>query len=128
MTRRFGDQTPAALLMVAPALVGLVLFVLLPFLAALVLAFTDLRLGSPLPVHFVGFKQFQQLLSHPDFPHALGNTFLFAILVVPIQTTLALGLALLLNQGLPGTRALRTLFFMPVVFPMSLVAVIWSLI
>jgi multiple sugar transport system permease protein len=128
VTRRFGDQTPTALLMVAPALGGLVLFVLLPFLAALVLAFTDLRLGSPLPVHFVGFKQFQQLLSHPDFPRALGNTFLFAVLVVPIQTTLALGLALLLNQGLPGTRAFRTLFFMPVVFPMSLVAVIWSLI
>ncbi len=48
--------------------------------------------------------------------------------MVPLQTALALGLALLLDQGLRGTLIYRTLFFMPVVFPMSLVAVVWLLI
>ncbi|MEW8190464.1 MAG: sugar ABC transporter permease [Candidatus Thiodiazotropha endolucinida] len=114
--------------MAIPALAGLLLFILLPFAAALALAFTDLRLGSPLPVKFVGFAQFVQLSNDLDFMRALLNNLLFAAVVVPLQTVLAFALALLLNQGLPGTVAFRTLFFMPVVFPMSLVSVIWSLI
>jgi multiple sugar transport system permease protein len=114
--------------MAIPALAGLLLFILLPFATALVLAFTDLRLGSPLAVNFVGFDQFIHLINDLDFLRALLNNLLFAAVVVPLQTALALALALLLNRGLPGTLAFRTLFFMPVVFPMSLVAVIWSLI
>lgn len=125
---RTSKQSATALLMAIPALAGLLLFILLPFAAALALAFTDLRLGSPLPVKFVGFGQFVQLFNDPDFMRALLNNLLFAAVVVPLQTVLALALALLLNQGLPGTVAFRTLFFMPVVFPMSLVSVIWSLI
>lgn len=128
MSRRLGDQTPVALLLAAPALLGLALFVLLPFLLALGLAFTNLRLGSPLPLEFVGLEQFRRIFSDPAFVHALGNNLLFAAVVVPLQTALALGLALLLNRGLKGTVFFRTLFFMPVVFPMSLVAVIWVLI
>ncbi|MBT2989249.1 MAG: sugar ABC transporter permease [Candidatus Thiodiazotropha sp. (ex Ctena orbiculata)] len=125
---RLNDQTTSALLLVTPALLGLLLFILLPFATALVLAFTDLRLGSPLAVNFVGTDQFLSLFNDPDFIRALLNNLLFAAVVVPLQTILALALALLLNRGLPGTVAFRTLFFMPVVFPMSLVAVIWSLI
>lgn len=125
---RFGDQTPTALLLAAPGLLGLTLFILVPFLMALALAFTNLRLGSPLPMTFVGFKQFQLIFSDPAFLRALVNNLLFALIVVPLQTALALGLALLLNRGLRGTVLLRTLFFMPVVFPMSLVAVVWILI
>jgi multiple sugar transport system permease protein len=128
MHKRINDQTASALLMALPALAGLLLFILLPFATALLLAFTDLRLGSPLPMQFVGLDQFAQLFDDPDFNRALLNNLLFAAVVVPLQTALALALALLLNQGLAGTVALRTLFFMPVVFPMSLVAVIWSLI
>jgi len=114
--------------MAAPALLGLALFVLLPFLLALALAFTNLRLGSPLPLEFIGLGQFRRIFTDPAFLHALGNNLLFAAVVVPLQTALALGLALLLNRGLKGTVLFRTLFFMPVVFPMSLVAVVWVLI
>ncbi|MES9971359.1 MAG: sugar ABC transporter permease [Candidatus Thiodiazotropha sp.] len=122
------DQRPIVLMMTIPALLGLLLFILLPFVAALVLAFTDLRLGSPLGVNFIGLDQFMHIFNDPGFLRALFNNLLFAAVVVPLQTALALTLALLLNRGLPGTVAFRTLFFMPVVFPMSLVAVIWSLI
>ena len=125
---RFGDQTPTALLLASPGVVGLTLFILVPFLMALVLAFTNLRLGSPLPLEFVGFKQFLRIFTNPGFLRALANNLLFAVVVVPLQTILALSLAILLNQRLGGTVIFRTLFFMPVVFPMSLVAVVWILI
>ncbi len=126
--RGLSDQTPTALLMAAPALLGLLLFLLLPFVLALCFSFTNLRLGSPLPLEFVGLKQFSRIFSDPGFLRALTNNLLFAIVVVPLQTALALGLALLLDQGLRGTLVYRTVFFMPVVFPMSLVAVVWLLI
>jgi multiple sugar transport system permease protein len=50
------DNTRIALMMAAPALVGLLLFVALPFLLAVILSFTNLRLGSPLPSSFWGLN------------------------------------------------------------------------
>jgi multiple sugar transport system permease protein len=121
-------QHRAGLLLSAPALAGLLVFVALPFALALAMAFTNLRLGSPLPVEFTGLRQFSRIFADPAFTRALLNNFLFALLAVPLQTALALGLALLLHQPLKGRALFRTLFFMPVVSPLSLVAVVWILI
>jgi multiple sugar transport system permease protein len=93
-----------------------------------VLAFTNLRLGSPLPLEYVGLEQFRRIFGDEAFHRALINNTAFALLVVPLQTVLALMLALLLNRPLTGMAWFRTLFFMPVVFPLSLVAVVWVLI
>jgi multiple sugar transport system permease protein len=122
------DDTRTALLMVAPALLGLLLFVAVPFLIAVILSFTNLRLGSPLPLQFLGLEQYRRVWLDPNFRQALLNNGLFALVMVPVQTALALGLALLLNRPLPGVTIFRTIFFMPVVFPMALVAVIWTII
>jgi len=111
-----------------PAAAGLGLFLALPFLLAVGLAFTNLRLGSPLPMEFVGWEQFRRLAQDPAFHRALLNNALFAAVVVPVQTGLALALALLLDRPLRARVLFRTLFFLPVVFPMSLVAVVWILI
>jgi multiple sugar transport system permease protein len=113
---------------VLPALLGLLLFVLIPFLLAVMLSFTNLRLGSPLPLEFVGFNQYRRIFADEAFTAALRNNALFALIVVPLQTALALLLALLVNHPLRGMTAFRTLFFMPVVFPLSLVAVVWILV
>jgi len=117
-----------AWLFVAPALFGLLLFVALPFVLAIALSFTNLRLGSPLPLEYVGLEQFRRIFSDEAFRHALINNATFALLVVPLQTVIALMLALLFNRRLSGMAWFRTLFFMPVVFPLSLVAVVWVLI
>lgn len=126
MAIRYRPST--GLLLAAPALVGLAVFVAVPFVLALILAFTNLRLGSPLPLEFVGLEQFRRILTDAAFVRALWNNTLFALVVVPLQTGLALALALLLHQKLTGRVLFRTLFFMPVVFPLSLVAVVWILI
>ncbi|MEJ2108032.1 MAG: sugar ABC transporter permease [Acidiferrobacteraceae bacterium] len=118
----------AGTLFALPALAGLLVFVALPFALAIVLSFTNLRLGSPLPLEFVGLRQYLRLAADPTFLRALANNVLFTALVVPLQTTLALGLALLLHQPLKGRAVFRTLFFLPVVFPLSLVSVVWILI
>jgi len=111
-----------------PALLGLLFFVLLPFVLAVGLSFTNLRMGSPLPTEFVGITQYQRILTDTAFLHGLLNNTIFALIVVPVQTILALLLALLINQPLRGMVVFRTFFFMPVVFPLSLVAVVWVLL
>ncbi len=115
-------------LMAGPALLGLLLFVATPFLLALVLSTTDARMGSPLPTGFVGLEQYRRLLASESFRHALVNNAWFAAVVVPMQTGLALGAALLLDRGLRGTVVFRVAFFLPVVFPMAMIAVVWELL
>lgn len=114
--------------MSAPAVVLLLLFVAFPFLLAFVLSFTNLRLGSPLPTEATGFDQYTAILSDSSFLNALLNNGVFALVVVPAQTALALFLAVILNQKRAGIRLFRTLFFVPVVFPMSLISIVWILI
>jgi len=122
------SEKTVAWLFMAPALLGLGLFILAPFILAIVLSFTNVRLGSPLPVDWTGWREYARLLHDAAFLRALFNNLLFALVVVPVQTLLALGLALWLNRPLRGRVVFRTLFFMPVVFPLSLIAVVWILI
>ena len=111
-----------------PALTGLLLFVLLPFLLAFALSLTNFRFGSPLNTDFVGLIQYGRIFQDQAFQHALLNNCIFALIVVPTQTLCALLLALLLNLPLRGQKYFRTVLFMPVVFPLSLVSVVWIIL
>ncbi len=62
----------------------------------------------------------------PVFYKSLLNTFKFVALVVPLQSLIALGLALLINQKLPGRTLFRTMYFAPVVTSMVVVSIVWS--
>jgi multiple sugar transport system permease protein len=122
------NDTRTALLMIAPAIAGLVAFVVVPFLAAGWLSLHNIRLNSGRAPVWFGVEQYSRVLSDPAFYRSLLNNFIFAAVVVPLQTALALALAMLCNRKLRGMSVFRTCFFMPVVFPMALVAVIWKLI
>lgn len=129
---RLQRDTGTALAMVGPAVLFLLAFILVPFLYAIYLSTQNLHLGSGQPANFVGLEQYRRILLDPDFRgdfyRALVNNATFAVVVVPVQTGLALGIALLLNRRLRGMPIFRTFFFMPVVFPMALVSVVWKLI
>jgi multiple sugar transport system permease protein len=118
--------------MVTPAFLGLLAFIAIPFLLAIFLSTQNLQFGSGLAPTWMGLEQYRRILLDPlfraDFYRALINNATFAVVVVPAQTGLALAIALLLNRRLRGMPMFRTLFFMPVVFPMALVSVIWKLI
>jgi multiple sugar transport system permease protein len=130
--RRRRREGRVALIMASPALAGLLLFVVTPFVISVVLSLFNARLGSARPATFFGWENYRRILFDEqfaaDFRRALLNNTIFAVVVVPLQTALALALALWLNRPLRGIRAFRTVFFMPVVFPMALVAIIWKLI
>ena len=130
-SKNFGYDNVAGFLMGLPALTLLILFVVIPFFTAFFLSLFNVRLGSPRGPIFLGLEQYRRILIDPDtsgaFYHSLLNNFIFALMVVPIQSALAVILAVMLNQKIKGIAFFRTFFFMPVVFPMSLVVVIWTL-
>ena len=122
------NETVMAWLFSAPAITLLIFFLLIPFLMAVGLSFTDQRLipNPNLPTRFIWFRNFIRLFKDEAFLRGLLNNFYFTIIVVPIQTALALWLAILVNQKLKGMNIFRTIYFSPVVTTMVVVAIIWT--
>ena len=109
-------------LFITPMIVILGLFLVFPIVIAFWVSISDWAgRGSPLSgsVSFVGTENYKQLLgedslARSDFATAIRNNFYYVLLVVPIQTVLALGLALLLNQRkLKGLSFFRTAYYFP---------------
>lgn len=112
----------------APALILLVIFLVIPFLLAFGFSFTNQRLISNprVPTQFVGLDNYITMLQTDEFRRGLLNNFIFVVIVVPVQTSLALFLALLINQKIRFSNLFRGMYFVPVVMPMVVVAVIWA--
>ena len=108
---------------VGPQLVGMGLFVVLPFLASLVLAFAHWDGLSDLS--WVGLDNFGTELSDPLFGRAILNTLLIAIITVPIGLALAVTIAVALERLKTRTLYL-VLFFAPVVTSTVAVAMMWQ--
>lgn len=116
-----------AWLMSSPALILLLLFMVVPILLTFGLSFTNARLISPNPPRFVGLDNFiRAFTDDPTFIKSLINTAIFAAVVVPVQSGIALVLAILVNQKVKGVTAFRTVIFMPVVTSMVVVSILWS--
>ncbi|MFE7405380.1 carbohydrate ABC transporter permease [Isoptericola sp. NPDC057559] len=114
--RRHGTLTHPArtgLLLVAPAVAFVVVFVLVPLVSAVGISFTNLPLIGPW--RFVGLENYASVLTDPTFWRAVGYTLLYtAIVTLPI---LALGytLAVVVRSNRRGATVLRTIFFVPYV-------------
>jgi len=106
-----------------PQAVLIGLFVLIPILMAFWVSLTDWRgRGSPFSgtVGFVGFDNYAAILTEPglarqDFMTSLRNNAWYVLLVVPLQTAIALGLALVLNSRIRAKGFFRTAFYFPTV-------------
>jgi multiple sugar transport system permease protein len=129
--KRYPDNM-TAWLMSTPAFVLLIVFLIIPFLMAFGLSFTNQRLipNPNVPTQFIGLDNYGRMFTDEsiNFMRSLLNNFLFVLVVVPLQTALSLGMALLVNQRLPGINIFRTIYFIPVATTMVVVAVVWSLI
>lgn len=122
------NETIFAWLFSSPAIILLLVFLAIPFLMAIYLSFTDQRLipNPNLPTQIVGLRNFVRLVDDEAFLRGVLNNFYFVLVVVPIQTAMALFLAILINQKIKGVNTYRTVYFAPVVTSMVVVAVIWT--
>lgn len=111
-----------------PAMVLLTLFLFLPFILTIYYGFTDYYLLKPEEKQFIGLANYATLLKDELFLKTIKNTFYFVFLVVPLQMGTGLGLALLANMKLKGTKFYRAAYFSPTVISMVVVSILWSLI
>jgi len=112
-------------LFASPWLLGLIIFVLGPIIVSLYLSLTQYDvIRAP---RWYGLGNYQQaFFGDEQFWPSLGRTFRYALVVVPFGIVGSLVLALLLNQGLPGTNAYRTLYFLPHLTPAVAMAILWT--
>ena len=118
-----------AFLFLLPATVLAYFFVLLPILYSLGYGFTNYNLLKPDKIKFVGFDNFvkavKEIQQGGKLSHAIKNTAIFVVLVVPIQITLALLLALFCNTKLWGSTIFKVCFFAPVVISLTITSYLW---
>jgi multiple sugar transport system permease protein len=113
------------LLFISPWVIGFVAFFVYPFFATLYYSFTDYDgVGA---AHLIGFSNYSALFHDSLFRTALFNTFYYTAVELPLSTTVALGLALLLNMNVRGRAIYRTIFYIPSIVPLvaSCMVFVW---
>jgi multiple sugar transport system permease protein len=110
-------------LFIAPGLLGILVFFLFPVLSGLGISFTKWGILNQ-PV-FIGLDNYIQMTHDKLLFQVLGNTFYYMGVSVPLNSILALLLALALNQKIKGLSIFRTAFYMPVVSATIAVSMVW---
>lgn len=113
-------------LFILPALVLLFFFIILPMISAVSYSFTDYFLLKPGQQKFIGLKNYQRLFTDKQLLKSFLNTCQFVITVVPLQLTIALGLALIINKKFKGNGFFRVSFFSPTILSLVVVSILWS--
>ena len=108
---------------VLPALLLISVSVLVPALMALVMSFSSTGLDVSEPLRFVGLANLQRLITDPMVRRVLITTFLYLVGVVPPIVLGSLGLAVLVDQRLPGRVLLRGAFYTPVLVSIVVAAI-----
>jgi multiple sugar transport system permease protein len=116
----------SALAFLVPFLTIFTVFSLVPLALSILLSFLDWSPLNPDRASWVGFAHYARAWHEPRFWNALRNTFFFVIGTIPLTTTLALGLALLVRLPLKLRSVFRAGFFVPSVVSMVVISLIWK--
>lgn len=112
-----------AYLFISPMVLGFAVFMLGPIMTAFAMSFTDWSLLRE--TSFIGLGNYARAFSDdPVFWETVGNTLYFSAGLVPLNMMMALGLALLLKNNIPGIGFFRTALFTPVVTSL----VVWAIV
>ncbi len=111
---------------ILPNFVGFAVLTLVPVLTLFYLSFTSSNIFGT--ASWVGLDNYQRLLTDKGFHTALGNTFYYAAVHIPLTIVVSLGLALLLNQKIRGVAFFRTVAFFPYITSIVAIAVVWNML
>ena len=114
-------------LFLLPAILLLVVFNLIPAISTLRQSFYSDSVIRGAPAEFVGIENAVRVFGDPVFWKSMRVTLLFSLIVNPLQTALALGLALIANQRSSGIRYFRSVYLLPVAVSINVTVVVWGL-
>nr|WP_319473899.1 sugar ABC transporter permease [uncultured Sphaerochaeta sp.] len=110
--------------LILPTVIGLLVLNIIPMIATIYQSFHktgDFGRGNI----FIGFKNFQKLLSDEAVLQSIINTLKYTIAQVPFSVFIALVLAVMLNRKIIGRSVYRTIYFMPMVVAPAAIAMVW---
>ena len=128
LTGRKHDERVAAYIFVAPAVILLIGFLVVPMIYTVYFSGFKYQIMRPDATTFIAFDNYKKLFSDKNFWAALKNTVYFTVIVVPVQCALALGLALLVSKKFRGVAVFRTMYFAPQLTSMVVISVLWSVL
>jgi multiple sugar transport system permease protein len=115
----------AAALFLAPALICIAIWFIYPLVQSVYISFFDFNYLFKDRAVFVGFENYANMFLDSEFYKGLSHSILFMLIVVPIQTFLALLLATLVNQKIKGRGFFRAAYYMPYVLSAVAVATVF---
>lgn len=116
------SETFMAWLFLLPSLIGFIVFFAVPAVRGLYISFTDWDLLSD--PKFVGVDNYVDMFQDKQFWRSLQVTLYYVLLNIPLQTTLAIGLAVMMDR-VTKSSVIRGLFVMPWLLPPVIVALVW---
>lgn len=117
-------QTAAAWIFILPALIGTVIFILIPVICSFGLSFAKWDLLNP--IEFVGLQNYTELFKDGLFYKILINTVVFALSTSVCGVIIPLILAAILNTKIRGSEFFKTAYFLPFITPMVVIGIIWA--
>ncbi|GHT68432.1 sugar ABC transporter permease [Spirochaetia bacterium] len=113
-----------AAVMLAPNLIGLLIFLIIPTIASFVIGLTNWNLiGS---ISWAGLSNFREAVHDDLFWLTLKNTAVYVFCKVPLNIVFSLVLAVLLNQAIHGRAFFRAVIFLPMIASSVSVALLWQ--
>ena len=125
LVKKINDSVPGWIF-VLPLVVGMLVFTLYPVLKSLIYSFH--RYNDASVYEFIGFGNFRLMFTDDseEILKVFSNTFLYAIITVPLNLFLSYFLAVIVNQKIRGVNVFRVLYYLPVVIPGVISGVIFS--
>ncbi|MAY29544.1 MAG: sugar ABC transporter permease [Aurantimonas sp.] len=116
----------AARAMMAPAVIVLLIWMIVPLAMTLYFSTLNYTLYNPLSQPFVGFENYSYFLSDPTFLAALGNTLVLVLGVLAITVGGGILVALLLDHDVYGVNFVRLLVIAPFFVMPTVAALVWK--
>ncbi|MCD7034611.1 sugar ABC transporter permease [Metabacillus sp. GX 13764] len=114
-------------LFLLPSILILGIFLVVPILQSFQWSFLDYKIIAGTG-DFAGLDNFKEIFTDDKFWLALINTLVFLVIVLPLNVFLPMILAVLVNQKLRGVSTFRILYYLPVISPMVVAALMWKML
>lgn len=120
----FNNERFAGWVFILPALLGTLIFIVIPVICSFGLSFTKWDLLNP--IRFVGLDNYKEIFSEALFFKIFWNTVVFAISTSVLGVIIPLILACILNSKIRGSEFYKTAYFLPFITPMIVIGVVWE--
>ena len=120
----FNSPSVAGWIFILPALLGTLVFIIIPVFCSFGLSFTKWDLLNP--IEFVGLQNYKEIFNEPVFFKILINTIVFAISTSIFGVIIPLILAAILNSKIRGSEFFKTAYFLPFITPMIVIGIVWE--